>query len=395
MTEPKEMPKPDVPTRTPKKKTQGIFDNLRKLPQPHPVEEIMGLSLSEEPTVTTPSTGSTISTSSTPSSTSTPSTGSTLSRAAEQAENSLPGITSTAPQRDYAKVANSIVREAVPAGIFGEQGGKGKELYDYLYSLTRGAIVPRRKIRIPKDKLMRGAGIGSEVTLRKNLGRLRAARLVKEKIVPGTHGGNEYEVLLPEEVGLRDSTPSTPSRGSSGSNPSQDREGVEPVASTPSSASLSLAATTTSEPDKTSSLRPLGTIDDDDAALADLVVTLREAIKEVTGKAPLLSERDRYRELGEVIAAEFRIAAARTTVSSAPSFLAEHLRRRLFKKDKNQLASENVEAAAMSAGPSRTLTREEISHCPDCGGSGMYYPEGYEKGVAKCKHERLPADQNN
>jgi hypothetical protein len=34
---------PIVQTRTPKKKVPGIFDNLRRLPAPHPVEEIMGL----------------------------------------------------------------------------------------------------------------------------------------------------------------------------------------------------------------------------------------------------------------------------------------------------------------------------------------------------------------
>jgi hypothetical protein len=28
-------------------------------------------------------------------------------------------------------------------------------------------------------------------------------------------------------------------------------------------------------------------------------------------------------------------------------------------------------------------------NCPDCQGSGFWYPEGVEKGVAKCKHERL------
>lgn len=31
----------------------------------------------------------------------------------------------------------------------------------------------------------------------------------------------------------------------------------------------------------------------------------------------------------------------------------------------------------------------DISLCPDCKGSGVYYPEGFEKGVAKCKHARL------
>ena len=31
----------------------------------------------------------------------------------------------------------------------------------------------------------------------------------------------------------------------------------------------------------------------------------------------------------------------------------------------------------------------DLSLCPDCKGSGVYYPEGFEKGVAKCKHARL------
>jgi hypothetical protein len=31
----------------------------------------------------------------------------------------------------------------------------------------------------------------------------------------------------------------------------------------------------------------------------------------------------------------------------------------------------------------------DISNCPDCGGKGYWWPEGFEKGVAKCKHLRL------
>jgi predicted transcriptional regulator len=31
----------------------------------------------------------------------------------------------------------------------------------------------------------------------------------------------------------------------------------------------------------------------------------------------------------------------------------------------------------------------DYKNCPDCQGSGFWYPEGIEKGVAKCKHERL------
>jgi hypothetical protein len=32
----------------------------------------------------------------------------------------------------------------------------------------------------------------------------------------------------------------------------------------------------------------------------------------------------------------------------------------------------------------------DASKCPDCKGAGYWYPGGYEKGVAKCKHSKLP-----
>jgi predicted transcriptional regulator len=31
----------------------------------------------------------------------------------------------------------------------------------------------------------------------------------------------------------------------------------------------------------------------------------------------------------------------------------------------------------------------DYKNCPDCQGSGFFYPDGVEKGVAKCKHERM------
>jgi hypothetical protein len=31
----------------------------------------------------------------------------------------------------------------------------------------------------------------------------------------------------------------------------------------------------------------------------------------------------------------------------------------------------------------------DTSQCPDCNGTGFYYPQGTEGGVARCKHERL------
>ncbi len=34
----------------------------------------------------------------------------------------------------------------------------------------------------------------------------------------------------------------------------------------------------------------------------------------------------------------------------------------------------------------------DIGQCPDCRGTGFWYPKGTEMGVAKCKHERLTAN---
>jgi hypothetical protein len=127
---------------------------------------------------------------------------------------------------------------------------------------------------------------------------------------------------------------------------------------------------------------------DDDAALAELNAALKQAAKELTGKDVSPSDSARWRELAEVLITEAKIAGARTTVSSFPAFLAEHLRRRLWKKDKNQLESEGrTEAQQTSA--ANSLTEEQIKSCPDCGGSTWYYPEGPEKGIKRCRHEKI------
>jgi hypothetical protein len=39
--------------------------------------------------------------------------------------------------------------------------------------------------------------------------------------------------------------------------------------------------------------------------------------------------------------------------------------------------------------PSEPTVQVNIDSCPNCQGSGFWYPEGVERGVAKCKHERL------
>jgi hypothetical protein len=127
---------------------------------------------------------------------------------------------------------------------------------------------------------------------------------------------------------------------------------------------------------------------DDDEAFAALNSALKDVTKEVTGREPSASDAERWRELAELLTTELKIAAARTdSVSNVPAFLTEHLRRRLWKKDKRELEGE---AEAAKDAPSKPA---DVSKCPDCAGTGFYYPGGYEGGVARCRHERLTETQ--
>jgi hypothetical protein len=121
----------------------------------------------------------------------------------------------------------------------------------------------------------------------------------------------------------------------------------------------------------------------DDEAFAGFVELMGKTAEEITGHAPSRAERERWMELAEVLSAELKIAAGRTTVSSAPAFLAEHLRRRLWKKDKRQIEAEAAQPKTADA------PKVDASQCPDCFGTGMWYPEGFEKGVARCEHKAI------
>jgi hypothetical protein len=283
-----------------------------------------------------------------------------------------------APKRDFTRAANSIVRDAIPAGVF---TGKGKHLYDYLYSQTRGAITPTLTARIPTEKVMAGAGM-TRNTFRFHLERLCNAGLIKVEQRPGEHGGNFYTVLLPEEAGLQRGDRGN--RGESG-HPADTGENlplVEGSTSDPSKQGLESTISTTYSDFKT--LTKTKDINTDDEAFAGFIAQVKKAAKEISGKEPTSAEAGRWEELAEVLITELKIAAGRTTVSSVPAFLAEHLRRRLWKKEKRQIEAEVAQQKSSSS-----ARKIDPAQCPDCFGTGMYYPDGYEKGVAKCRHERL------
>jgi hypothetical protein len=290
-----------------------------------------------------------------------------------------PSTSSAAPARDFTRVANSIVREAVAGGYF---TGKSKQLYDCLYTLTRGAIVPKRSVTIPKPELMKRSGIGSERTLLKNVAHLKGIGLVEVGYTDGKHGGNEYTVHLPEEIGLKAQptarTPPTPPTTATPRHAPADLPSVPPVESGVGDVG-SGALDSMSSGESQTSFKTKDRSDDEPAALARL---LGQAERELTGKNSGRGEQ--WRELGEVLTAELKIAAGRTTISSVPAFLAEHLRRRLWKLDKKQAQAEGRELPDQVVASESSKPRPD---CPDCGGSGWWYPDGPERGVMKCAHK--------
>jgi hypothetical protein len=302
----------------------------------------------------------------------------------------------TAPQRDFNKRANSLDRVALPAGIF---PGSSKKLYDALYIRTRGAVVPAKSIRATKRELSDWSGIRNAKTIDAHLRYFSAVGLIISSWERGQNDGALYEVLLPEETSglfvrsrgvtppdptLQGDTPpdptlqgDTPPEGELRQNlgsPHPQNLGSPHVTNLPLESTISGKSKTSF---KTNTER------NDDEALATFIATMKKVAKEITGRELSPADSQRWGELADVLATELKIAAGRTTVSSVPAFLAEHLRRRLWKKEKRQLEEETKEATAVST------SRQDASKCPDCYGTGMWYPEGYEKGVAKCRHEKL------
>jgi hypothetical protein len=283
-----------------------------------------------------------------------------------------------APKRDFTRVANSVVRDAIPAGLF---TGKGKQLYDYLYSQTRGAIVPKRSTRIPTDKVMSGAGM-TRHTYRAHLQRLMSSGLVKVEEKAGTHGGNLFTVFLPEEIGIeKENRGDRGDRGDRGVTV-QDLHMVQGSEVDRGDRGLSPSDSMVSGDSKTS----FKTIEKkfDDEATRRFLENLQQAERELTGKISTNSET--WNELGELLVTELKIAAARTTVSNVPAFLTEHLRRRLWKVDKKRATEIAVEP---EQGSRTALSDEDVRRCPDCAGTNFWYPEGPDKGVAKCRHLKL------
>jgi hypothetical protein len=296
----------------------------------------------------------------------------------------------TAPARDFNKRANSLDRVALPAGIF---PGSSKKLYDALYIRTRGAVVPKRSLRATKRELSDWSGIRNVKTIDSHLRYFSAIGLVISEWQRGQNDGSLYEVLLPEETsGLFVAR----SRGVTPPDPTllpvtpPDMESPQNLGSphlqnlgSPHLTDLSNLSTSYGDAKTDLKTKDQNT---DDEAFAKLVAKLKEATREVTGKDSTLTDADRWQEVADVLVAELRIAAARTTISSVPAFMAEHLRRRLWKIDKKQAQAEGRELPDQ---PKTTNIVPAGQTCLDCNNTGWWYPNGSDKGVTRCKHANL------
>ncbi|HEV2707837.1 MAG TPA: hypothetical protein VGV59_18095 [Pyrinomonadaceae bacterium] len=271
---------------------------------------------------------------------------------------------------------NSITRKAIPGGLF---RGKSKQVWDYLWSVTRGAVVPVSSTRKSRREIKAGSGLGSMVTVDAALEHLESVGLIAVKPAVGSFAGNEYEVFTPEEAYT--STSSTPSTSSS--TRITQKVDVLDVLETSSTSTTEVVENTGGSGHPNTSFKTKD-INTDDEAFAEFMAAVKKTAKEITGKEPSKAEAARWGEVAEVLMTELRIAAGRTTISSVPAFLAEHLRRRLWKKEKRQIEAEAAEQKAST--PARKI---DPSKCPDCFGTSMYYPEGFEKGVARCPHSKL------
>ena len=236
-----------------------------------------------------------------------------------------------APSKNYQKVPNSITKLAIPEGLF---VGKSKQLYDVLYGLTRGNIIPKRSIRISKTKIMKQSGIGSRITFDACITRLQTVGLLRITILIGEHEGNEFEVYLPEEVpSLTTLTrQSSQSSQSSQTSPAQKLDSLVSLETSQTRHSLNVVNTTTSADPKTF-FKNNYDIDDETTAFSQMIEAFGNASERLTGRRPSVKEVGKWRILAELLILELDIAARRAgTISSVPAFLTEVLRRRLMNR---------------------------------------------------------------
>ncbi len=226
----------------------------------------------------------------------------------------------TSPTRDYQKVPNSVTRIAVPAGAF---RGKSKQVWDYFWSISRGAINPARTFKKSRKEIKDGSGLGSMVTVDAAIGHLQALGLVKVKQIIGSGWGNEYEVFTPDEINLT-STSSTSISSTTSLTQKVD------ILDMPESSISSITQPVEKQGIYSDTKTSLKTNTTDDEAFAGFINKFQEAATEIAGKRLSNRDAENLEKIADLLILELKIAASRTSnISSIPAFLTEVLRRKL------------------------------------------------------------------
>ena len=300
------------------------------------------------------------------------------------------------PERDFQKVPNSTTRVALAQGLF---KGKSKQIYDYLWSVSRGSINPTRMVRKTRMEIKAGAGLGSKNTLDSGLAHLEKLGLITVKIESGSLLGNEYEVFTIEEAGLptlptNTGLPTLPTLSGLAGLP-ENTQKLGSLAN-PISGEGGEAQTVENkgiyEQSKTFFKTKREEIDDERfrAAFGEFAKVLEETLKKHTGQGINPNDKIKWKHVGEVLAAQIELIAARTTISNGPAILAEHLQRYLNNKrvlEKMGLITPD-EAKTMKEPITKKQEIPYLFLCPDCKGTRMWNPDG--KGMRpNCPHHLL------
>ena len=107
------------------------------------------------------------------------------------------------------------------------------------------------------------------------------------------------------------------------------------------------------------------------------MTSMKAAIKRLEARG-LISKRSTTLGYGKEQGIEYRVSHpdSQSHSGSQPDTGSQSVSGTLKEKD----LKENLK---------REMAAPDYKTCPDCNGSGFWYPEGMEKGVAKCKHERM------
>ena len=250
-------------------------------------------------------------------------------------------LSEISPTKDFQKVPNSVIR-AIPTGLF---KGKSKLIYDYLWSCSRGAILPKRTIKKSRKEIKDGAAIGSMVTVDAAIKHLEQIGLLKVVHSIGSLSGNEYEIFSPDETEL-----GYASIASIASNTSltQKVDNLDILKSGISRTTQNTDNKDTYEDAKTSFKTSLKL--DDDLAIVQSFEKLNDAVIRTTGKGITRRDLRAIEELFELLITETDIARTRAKfISSYVPFAVENLRRRLYTQVDKPKTQAETKATAISA----------------------------------------------